>query len=105
MSGSSERLEGLVAEWQHRFAVRSEQLLAARAAAETRRQRIVNLYDRYDNDANATYERVFNSILDTEDDPNPAIADDERDRWLVERTWLSAISTVLDLMPPHDEKG
>lgn len=66
------------------------------------RQDIVNLYDRYDNGAAQTYERVFNSILDTEEDPNPGIADDERDRWLVEQTWLATISTMLDLMPAGD---
>ncbi len=75
-----------------------------KTATVTLRQRTVDLYDRYDNNANATYERVFNSILDTEEDPNPSMADDERDRWLIERTWLSTLSTVLDFMPTGDDQ-
>lgn len=75
-----------------------------KAASAALRQRTVDLYDRYDNRAAETYERVFNSILDTEEDPNPAIADDERDRWLIERTWLSTLSAVLGFMPTEDDR-
>lgn len=50
------------------------------------------------------FERVMNSILDNESDPNPGVADDDRDRWLVCRAWEGALTTVLDLMdtkPDH----
>lgn len=54
------------------------------------------LFDRYETWAKYAYEAAINTALDTEDDPDPGLQDEERDRWLVDRVWCIALSKALD---------
>lgn len=74
-----------------------EKWLAAMTQRVAERQALIALRANVDPQPARVFDGIYNSVLDSESDPNPEVADDERDRWLIYSTWLSTLNTIIDM--------
>lgn len=66
---------------------------------------LTSLFERDTQEARYAYERAINTGLDTEDDPNPDLQDEDRDRWLFERAWCIALGHAIDALAASRPDG